>query len=345
VTVFLVAKVARSQRLHVQPLGWGNGAVAGQGMFLEFQANRLDLATGYSADASTPDGAYAAHFDKPAIVMCAKSAGPMNGTTHVTLNGNAPAITGSDIVPNVLATPLFVGGVAQIGYVSPAMDVSEIIIYGRLLSPGEQNRVGYYLQRKYGIEARFLDPGQFVPVDLEVRAEPPEVEAAVAFVGKGQQVHGTSVEVVAPQSVILRDASGARAFLFDRWQGGATRPASCKTTVQMDQPKTITAVYKERKSVLYVAPNGRDAWSGELAEPNAAGTDGPFATLARARDAIRQWKSQSGGQVPLAVKVLVRGGQYSLAETLTLTAEDSGTAKMPVVYGPIPARRRSSAAG
>ena len=38
---------------------------------------------------------------------------------------------------------------------------------------------------------------------------------------------------------------------------------------------------------LYVATDGKDAWSGRLATPNARQTDGPLATLARARDAVR----------------------------------------------------------
>ena len=39
--------------------------------------------------------------------------------------------------------------------------------------------------------------------------------------------------------------------------------------------------------IIFVAPNGNDAWSGSLAEPNAAKTDGPLATLERAREKIR----------------------------------------------------------
>ena len=34
---------------------------------------------------------------------------------------------------------------------------------------------------------------------------------------------------------------------------------------------------------FYVATNGRDDWSGRVAEPNADLTDGPFATLTAAR--------------------------------------------------------------
>ena len=39
--------------------------------------------------------------------------------------------------------------------------------------------------------------------------------------------------------------------------------------------------------VLYVSPSGNDSWSGRLSAPNSRKTDGPFATLERARDEIR----------------------------------------------------------
>ena len=48
---------------------------------------------------------------------------------------------------------------------------------------------------------------------------------------------------------------------------------------------------------FYVATDGNDDWSGTLPAPNEAGTDGPFATLARARDAIRALK-QEGPALP-----------------------------------------------
>jgi len=85
------------------------------------------------------------------------------------------------------------------------------------------------------------------------------------------------------------------------------------------------------RATLFVAPNGHDAWSGRLAEPNAEGTDGPFATLERARDEIRQMK-QAGPLPPGGVTVEVRGGIYERERTFELTAEDSGTETAPVVY-------------
>ncbi len=74
----------------------------------------------------------------------------------------------------------------------------------------------------------------------------------------------------------------------------------------------------------YVAPNGNDAWTGQLPAPNADQTDGPFATLVKARDTIRP--------LPGARTVHLRGGVYELPAGLELTAEDSGRDYAPVVW-------------
>lgn len=80
---------------------------------------------------------------------------------------------------------------------------------------------------------------------------------------------------------------------------------------------------------LYVAPDGNDAWSGRLARPRDDGTDGPFATLARARDEVRALKSAS----PAAGLVVeIAAGQYPLAEPVIFGPEDSGTATCPTEY-------------
>ncbi|MBN2310610.1 MAG: hypothetical protein JXR94_16680, partial [Candidatus Hydrogenedentes bacterium] len=84
-------------------------------------------------------------------------------------------------------------------------------------------------------------------------------------------------------------------------------------------------------ATLYVATSGNDAWSGALAAPNAAKTDGPFASLERARDEIRNMK-QSGGLPDGGVTVEILPGRYELAAPVELSAEDSGTAGAPIVY-------------
>jgi hypothetical protein len=83
--------------------------------------------------------------------------------------------------------------------------------------------------------------------------------------------------------------------------------------------------------ILFVAPDGDDTWSGHLAAPNAAHTDGPVASLERARDLAREHKGAAGG-----VDVLVRGGLYTLTRPLTFGPQDSGSEGSPVVYRAYP---------
>ena len=73
----------------------------------------------------------------------------------------------------------------------------------------------------------------------------------------------------------------------------------------------------------FVAADGHDA--------NPGTRDRPFATLLRARDAIRALK-RGAGLPPKGVTVRVAGGAYSLREPLALSARDSGTEDAPIVY-------------
>ena len=80
---------------------------------------------------------------------------------------------------------------------------------------------------------------------------------------------------------------------------------------------------------FYVSPSGNDAWSGRLPRANAQRTDGPFATLHRAQQAVRQ-VIKAGLKQP--VEVIVAEGVYTLREPLVFTPEDSGTAQFPITY-------------
>jgi len=96
-----------------------------------------------------------------------------------------------------------------------------------------------------------------------------------------------------------------------------------------------------KQADFYVAVNGNDNWSGTLAEPNAAKTDGPFATLARAQNAVRALKQSIykpkvasvekrfiGSPHPFGegkdILVYVRDGYYPLDRPLQFTSEDGG---------------------
>lgn len=86
---------------------------------------------------------------------------------------------------------------------------------------------------------------------------------------------------------------------------------------------------QERRLTVHVAPQGNDAWSGALSAPNATRTDGPLASLTRARDRVREIK-KAPGTPPPSVIIEVQGGVYEMAAALELTAEDSGTVSRPV---------------
>jgi len=98
---------------------------------------------------------------------------------------------------------------------------------------------------------------------------------------------------------------------------------------------------KDKKADFYVAPNGDDSWSGRLAAANRERSDGPFATMKRAQQAVRELKSKiylpkrkpvekrwigsahehgSGRDI----LVLIRGGYYSLDKPILFTAVDGG---------------------
>ncbi len=78
---------------------------------------------------------------------------------------------------------------------------------------------------------------------------------------------------------------------------------------------------------LYVAPDGRDRNPGTESRP--------FATLTRARDAIRVLKPSVRGPIT----VWVRGGVYRLSEPLVFDPQDSGSQLTPVTYRAMPGER------
>jgi hypothetical protein len=82
---------------------------------------------------------------------------------------------------------------------------------------------------------------------------------------------------------------------------------------------------------LYVAPDGNDAWTGRRATADAARTDGPFATLQRARDEIRKLR-KAAGLPGGGVVVELQQGTYELEQTFELVKQDAGTADAPIEY-------------
>jgi Right handed beta helix region len=87
---------------------------------------------------------------------------------------------------------------------------------------------------------------------------------------------------------------------------------------------------------FYVSLEGKDSWSGTLEAPNAAKSDGPFATLDRARRAVHDLKK---GSRNTPIVVMVRGGTYFLPAPLKFERGDSGKANAPIVYDAYPGEK------
>jgi len=87
-------------------------------------------------------------------------------------------------------------------------------------------------------------------------------------------------------------------------------------------------------ATFYVGPDGNDAWSGRLQRANPDRTDGPLASLAGSRDAVRRLKANAPLSDP--VHVVVADGRYAIQGTLTFTPDDGGTGNCPITYEAAP---------
>lgn len=86
-------------------------------------------------------------------------------------------------------------------------------------------------------------------------------------------------------------------------------------------------------ATFYVSTQGQANWSGTLPEPDADGSDGPFASLESARDAVRNMRVAQRDE---RVEILIRGGTYYLTKPFILAPEDSGSEAHPVIYAAYP---------
>lgn len=86
---------------------------------------------------------------------------------------------------------------------------------------------------------------------------------------------------------------------------------------------------------FFVSTQGKDTWSGKRPDPGQ--DDGPFSTVARAREAVQTLlKTRKEHR---SVRVVLRGGTYYLDAPLQFGPEDSGTELAPVTYAAAPGER------
>jgi len=139
-----------------------------------------------------------------------------------------------------------------------------------------------------------------------------------------------------PAQVLYAGAQGAYAGLD---QVNVLLPASLAGRGELDIVVAVDGIVANTVTIstgfpttdFYIAINGNDNWSGTLPALNTSLTDGPFATLARAQQAVRG-VLRSAQPRATQIRVMLRGGTYFLAQPLALTAADSGAANAPVIW-------------
>jgi parallel beta-helix repeat protein len=91
----------------------------------------------------------------------------------------------------------------------------------------------------------------------------------------------------------------------------------------------IGLILRANSADWYVSTSGNDQWTGHLSAANNEQTDGPFASMEKARSAIRASRTE-GDKGPQTVHV--REGVYRLSDAFRLQAEDSGSDGAPVIW-------------
>ena len=75
----------------------------------------------------------------------------------------------------------------------------------------------------------------------------------------------------------------------------------------------------QAQTTIFISPTGKDG--------NTGTKEKPFATLVKARDAIRKLGEAKSGST-----VIIKGGTYNITEPFELTNVDGGTKDKPVTY-------------
>jgi hypothetical protein len=164
----------------------------------------------------------------------------------------------------------------------------------------------------------------------------------------------TSAEIGVPVTITGTNFGGTQATSTVTFNGTAATPTGWSaTSIVVSVPDgattgnvvvTVNAVASNgvpftvlptsTTADLYVATNGNDSWSGTLPAPNSGSTDGPLATLNKAR--IKVQSLPHSGRPPIVV--MVRAGIYycgsmtAKCSALTFTSSDSGSSAVPVLY-------------
>lgn len=123
-------------------------------------------------------------------------------------------------------------------------------------------------------------------------------------------------------------------------------PTNRLAAMEVPVPRILPA---EMVTMLYVATNGNNRWSGACAEPTADGRDGPLASPQAALDRVAGFATADGGLTG-PIDIQVQAGVYPLEQPLRIGAAQSGrpgnrNPKEGVFTPPLPVTLRGAGGG
>ena len=124
------------------------------------------------------------------------------------------------------------------------------------------------------------------------------------------------------------DGSNVLSYTCDKITSGKVAFQASKGNVSIDNfmiyeipgEEYKYSTLEEASIDIYVAPDGND-------ETGTGSIDAPFATMERAKAAVKTLKSQY-----LPINVIFKEGEYFFDKGVTFTADDSGTSYVPITY-------------
>ncbi len=132
------------------------------------------------------------------------------------------------------------------------------------------------------------------------------------------------------QAAVAFDAASRDAIVLPHHRVEALERSAEMRRLAAGMPRRDPAASRTRVAEM-PAPGATYYVAADGADSNAGTESAPFATLARARDAVAERK-QSQGLPAGGIAVLVRGGSYRMEESFLLTQEDGGTTGRPIMY-------------
>jgi uncharacterized protein (TIGR03437 family) len=259
------------------------------------------------------------YYISPTQINILTPPGPLNGSAQIVVTNNGL---------NASAT-------AQAAAISPSFfvfsdnqHVAAIHLDGSLLGPSSLSVPGYTFTPAAPGETVSIYANGFGPTSVPV-VSGSSTQSGTLSPTPSVTIGGVAATVsfaglISPglfqfNVTIPANAPGGDEPIVAQFNGATTQPGTLLTLTGSAPPTSVT---------FYVSPSGNDSWSGTLSAPNAAGTDGPFATFNHARAAVRTLNKATLTQIG----VQFRAGTYYLSSTEMFTSPDSGSPTLQIVY-------------